>query len=138
MPHTYLPAARRVARRRSSCQLPTRAHPALPARRPASRPPASPALRILAAIGFILVMGAALLAGLVLAGQHELVAWIVVGATLTVVFGTPLLCLVGLVAVYLAAIGRMGRARRRPPPAPVASAPHPAGAILVSEVVIDD
>jgi hypothetical protein len=63
--------------------------------------------------------------------------WIVVGAVLVVVFGTPLLCLVGLVAFYVWALTRAGRRRSLPPlprPAPT-SQPQP---IIVGEVVFDD
>lgn len=72
-----------------------------------------------------------------LMGQDELIAWLVVGAVLVVVFGTPLLCLVGLVVFYVWALTRAGRRRSLPPqprPAPTSQAQP----IIVGEVVFDD
>jgi hypothetical protein len=74
---------------------------------------------------------------LLLIGQDELIAWLVVGAVLVVVFGTPLLCLVGLVVFYVWALTRAGRRRSLPPqphPAPTSQAQP----IIVGEVVFDD
>lgn len=74
---------------------------------------------------------------LLLMGQDELIAWLVVGAVLVVVFGTPLLCLVGLVVFYVWALTRAGRRRSLPPkprPAPASQAQP----IIVGEVVFDD
>lgn len=62
-------------------------------------------------LGIITVLG-----GLILVGQTELVARIILGAVLTVVFGTPLLCVVGLVTLRVWAMTRRGRLHQRPSP----------------------
>lgn len=74
---------------------------------------------------------------LLLMGQDELIAWLVVGAVLVVVFGTPLLCLVGLVVFYVWALTRAGR-RRSFPPQPRSAPTSQAQPIIVGEVVFDD
>ena len=70
--------------------------------------------------------------------QVELLSWIIVGLMLTVVFGTPLLCVVGLFLIYVRAMARIGQARsgaRAPIVQRTTSAPQ---TIVVSEVVFDD
>lgn len=95
-------------------------------------------LRVLLWCGMIGMSGIAVLGGLVLAGQTELVAWIVVGAVLTVVFGTPLLCVVGLFLFYVWAVTRMGRSRRRPPSMKTGGVQQVAQTVIVGEVVLDE
>jgi flagellar biogenesis protein FliO len=82
--------------------------------------------------------GITVLSGLVLAGQTDLVAWIIVGAVLTVVFGTPLLCVVGLFLFYVWAVTRMGRSRRRPPSTKTGGVQQVAQTVIVGEVVLDE
>jgi hypothetical protein len=55
---------------------------------------------------------------LLLTGQTVLLAQLIVGAVLVVVFGTPLLCLLGLTAFTVWALTRAGRRRARPASAP--------------------
>ena len=55
------------------------------------------------------VLGTCLLGALLLAGQDELLARIIVGAVLVVVFGTPVLCVLGLFVFSLWAMTRFGR-----------------------------
>jgi len=94
--------------------------------------------RVLLWCGMIGMSGIAVLGGLVLAGQTELVAWIIVGAVLTVVFGTPLLCVVGLFLFYVWAVTRMGRSRRRPPSTKTGGVQQVAQTVIVGEVVLDE
>ena len=75
---------------------------------------------------------------LLLMGQDELIAWLVVGAVLVVVFGTPLLCLIGLIVFYVWALTRAGRRRHTPHHPRPAPAPSQAQPIIVGEVVFDD
>lgn len=108
---------------------------------PAPHPPRkrwSLAARILFGLVLGILGSFGMLVVLVLTGQTALVAWIIVGAVLLVVFGTPLLCLLGLVAFYIWAMTRMRRSRSpvRSSPSPAAASPeHP---IIVGEVVFDD
>lgn len=95
-------------------------------------------LRVLLWCGMIGLGGITVLSGLVLAGQTELVAWIIVGAVLTVVFGTPLLCVVGLFLFYVWAVTRMGRSRRRPPSTKTGGVQQVAQTVIVGEVVLDE
>lgn len=92
---------------------------------------------VLGIVACVLTIGG-MFATLLLMGQDELIAWLVVGAVLVVVFGTPLLCLVGLVVFYIWALTRAGRRRhtpQHPRPAPTSSQVQP---IIVGEVVFDD
>jgi uncharacterized membrane protein len=89
-------------------------------------------------VGIVLLSIIAVLGVLVLTGQTELVAWIIVGAVLTVVFGTPLLCVVGLFLFYVWAVTRMGRSRRRPPSTKTGGVQQVAQTIIVGEVVLDE
>lgn len=75
---------------------------------------------------------------LLLFGQTDLIAWLVVGAVLTVVFGTPLLCLIGLIVFYIWALTRAGRSRRLPHHPRPMTASHQAQPVIVGEVVFDD
>jgi predicted lipid-binding transport protein (Tim44 family) len=108
---------------------------------PAPRPPRTRWSRV-ARVLFGLMLGVlgiiGLLTILVLMGQTVLVAWIIVGAVIVIVFGTPLLCLLGLIACYVWAMTRLRRPRSpaRPTPSPAAApAEHP---VIVGEVVFDD
>ncbi len=108
---------------------------------PPPRPPRTRWSRV-ARVLFGLMLGVlgiiGLLTVLVLMGQPVLVAWIIVGAVLVIVFGTPLLCLLGLIACYVWAMTRLRRPRSmaRPTPSPTAApAEHP---VIVGEVVFDD
>lgn len=94
--------------------------------------------RVLLWCGIVGLSGITVLGGLVLAGQTELVAWIIVGAVLTVVFGTPLLCVMGLFLFYVWAVTRMGRSRRRPPSTKTGGAQQVAQTVIVGEVVLDE
>jgi uncharacterized membrane protein len=89
-------------------------------------------------VGIVLLSIIAVLGVLVLTGQTELVAWIIVGAVLTVVFGTPLLCVVGLFLFYVWAVTRMGRSRRRPPSTKTGGVQQVAQTVIVGEVVLDE
>ncbi|MFV9507688.1 MAG: hypothetical protein AB4911_24315 [Oscillochloridaceae bacterium umkhey_bin13] len=93
--------------------------------------------RVLLWCGIIGLSGISVLGGLVLAGQTELVAWIIVGAVLSIVFGTPLLCVVGLFIFYVWAVTRMGRSRQRSPSTKTGGAQQVAQTIVVGEVVLD-
>lgn len=96
----------------------------------------SPRARIaLALLCLALAVGVSLAA--LAATRPDLLAWLVVGCVLVVVFGTPLLCVVGLLLVTLWAVSRAGR-RRTPPRAlqPPAVA-HPARDVIVGEVMLD-
>jgi len=57
---------------------------------------------------------------------------------LTVVFGTPLLCVVGLFAFYVWAVTRMGRSRRHPQPSKAEYTQQVTQTIVVGEVVLDE
>ena len=63
-------------------------------------------LLTLCLIGALVVCG---LGSLLLAGQDELIARIIVGAVLVVVFGTPLLCIASLFVFSFWAMTRFGR-----------------------------
>jgi uncharacterized membrane protein len=89
-------------------------------------------------VGIVLLSIIAVLGVLVLTGQTELVAWIIVGAVLTVVFGTPLLCVVGLFLFSVWAVTRMGRSRRRPPSTKTGAVQRMAETIVVEAVVLDE
>ena len=93
-----------------------------------------PVLRLF--IGFCLC--AALVIGtlgvLLLAGQTDLVASLVVGAVLVVVFGTPLLCVVGIIAFYVWA---MTRVRRPALPQQPTKSPSPRSEVVVAEIIDD-
>jgi hypothetical protein len=89
-------------------------------------------------VGIVLLSIIAVLGVLVLTGQTELVAWIIVGAVLTVVFGTPLLCVVGLFVFYVWAVTRMRRSRQRPQPAKAGGTQQMAQTIVVGEVVLNE
>ncbi|NCC35613.1 MAG: hypothetical protein EOM24_26920 [Chloroflexia bacterium] len=91
------------------------------------------ALRVVVWVGSVLLSITAILGVLVLTGQSEFVAWIIVGAVLAVVFGTPLLCVVSLFIWYGWAVTRMGRARQRPPATKTSAAPQVAQTIIVIE-----
>lgn len=91
----------------------------------------------IAALGFLLAIGGAF-TFLLLTGQDEVIARIVVGCVLVVVFGTPLLCVIGLLAFYVWAITRLGRARRMPQPTNLTPVTPPAHPVIVGEVVFDD
>lgn len=110
----------------------------VPSARPSGRRSWPWVLRVFVGIATVILIVFAILAGLVLAGQTTLVAWIIVGAVLVVVFGTPLLCLVGLFAFNIWALTRLGRSRRRPAPTHASSAKQTARTIVAGEVVIDD
>lgn len=71
------------------------------------------------------VLGTCLLGGLALAGQSELVARIIVGAVLVVVFGTPLLCVVSLFVFSFWAMTRFGRRAVRHPSSDTATPKRP-------------
>lgn len=150
----------RHARHRSNRLAPLRTHPNPPTRRQSDQPLARPysasrqpsvqqpplaarrrwplVLRVLLWCGMIGLGGITVLSGLVLAGQTDLVAWIIVGAVLTVVFGTPLLCVVGLFLFYVWAVTRMGRSRRRPPSTKTGGVQQVAQTVIVGEVVLDE
>lgn len=154
------PLVPRHARHRSNRLAPLRTHPNPPTRRQLDQPLARPSsasrqpsaqqtppaarrhwplvLRVLLWCGMIGMGGITVLSGLVLAGQTELVAWIIVGAVLTVVFGTPLLCVVGLFLFYVWAVTRMGRSRRRPPSTKTGGVQQVAQTVIVGEVVLDE
>lgn len=154
------PLVPRHARHRSDRLAPLPARPNPPARRQPDQPlarsyspsmqspvPQTPpaarrrwplVLRVLLWCGIVGLSGITVLGGLVLAGQTELVAWIIVGAVLTVVFGTPLLCVVGLFLFYVWAVTRMGRSRRRPPSTKTSGAQQVAQTVIVGEVVLDE
>ena len=160
MPNSSDPIVPRNVRRHSDPLAPIPARPNLPALRqpnqPLARPHVSPrqpsrsptqsvtrrrwplALRVLLWIVVTLLSGITILGGLVLTGQTELVAWIIVGAVLTVVFGTPLLCVGGLFVFYIWAVTRMGRSRHRPQPAKAGGTQQVAQTIVVGEVVLDE
>ncbi len=95
-------------------------------------------LRVLLWCGIVGLSGITVFGGLVLVGQTELVAWIIVGAVLSVVFGTPLLCVVGLCIFYIWAVTRMGRSRRRPLSTKTGGAQQVAQTVIVGEVVLDE
>lgn len=148
------------ARARSNRRAPLPARPNLPARRQPRqplvwssaaslrsrvRPPSLAvrrrwplALRALLWGGVIGLCGLAVSGGLILAGQTELVAWIVVGAVLTVVFGAPLICVAGLFVFYVWAMTRVGRSRQRPPSKKAGGAQQATQTIIVGEVVLDE
>ena len=154
------PLVPRHARHHSNRLAPLRTHPNPPAHRqpdqtlarpysalrqssvqqtpPAARRHWPLVFRVLLWCGMIGMSGIAVLGGLVLAGQTELVAWIIVGAVLTVVFGTPLLCVVGLFLFYVWAVTRMGRSRRRPPSTKTGGVQQVAQTVIVGEVVLDE
>lgn len=149
-----------LARARSNRLAPLPARPNRPARRQPAQPlapssatslrscvrPPPPtvrrrwplALRLLLWSGVIGLIGLAAFGGLILAGQTELVAWIIVGAALTVVFGTPLLCVAGLFVFYVWAMTRMGRSRQRPPSKKLGGAQQAPQTIIVGDVVLDE
>lgn len=160
MPNSSDPIVPRNARRRSDSPVPTRVRPSPAALRQPIQPLAQPrvlptqprvsppqsvtgrrwplALRVVVWVGIVLLSTIAILGSLVLTGQTELVAWIIVGAVLTVVFGTPLLCVVGLFIFYVCAVTRMGRSRQRPQPAKAGGTQQVAQTIVVGEVVLDE
>ncbi len=72
-------------------------------------------------------LGSVMLLGLLtLTGQTELAARIIVGTVLTVVFGTPLLCLAGLFALSIWARNRVRTGRTlQHTPTPAVPAPNP-------------
>ncbi|PDW00939.1 hypothetical protein [Candidatus Chloroploca asiatica] len=142
------PLVLRHARHRSDGRTPLPArlnppvrHQPLPSRAQSRRSPAQAvtrrrwprALRVVVWIGSVLLSITAILGVLVLTGQTEFVAWIIVGAVLAVVFGTPLLCVVSLFIWYGWAVTRMGRARQRPPATKTSAAPQVAQTIIVIE-----
>jgi len=160
MPNSSDPMVPRNARRRSDSPAPTQVRPSPPVLRQPIQPLAQPhvlptqpcvsppqsvtvrrwplALRVVVWVGIVLLSIIAILGSLVLTGQTELVAWIIVGAVLTVVFGTPLLCVVGLFVFYVWAVTRMGRSRPRPQPAKAGGTQQVAQTIVVGEVVLDE
>lgn len=160
MPNSSDPIVPRNARRRSDPPAPTRVRPSPPSLRQPIQPLAQPrvlptqprvsppqsvtrrhwplALRVVVWVGIVLLSIIAVLGVLVLTGQTELVAWIIVGAVLTVVFGTPLLCVVGLFLFYVWAVTRMGRSRRRPPSTKTGGVQQVAQTVIVGEVVLDE
>ena len=66
-------------------------------------------VRVLIGIGLFVMLAVGAVGTLLLAGQTELVARIVVGAVLVVVFGTPLLCLVSLFVFSFWSMTRLSR-----------------------------
>jgi hypothetical protein len=74
---------------------------------------------------------------LLLTGRDDVIAWLVVGCVLVVVFGTPLLCVVGLVVFYVWAVSRIGRARSLPRRPPAQPTPAPQYPVVVGEVLDD-
>ncbi len=160
MPNSSDPIVPRNTRRRSDSRAPTRVRPSPPILhqpiQPLTQPRVLPiqphvsppqsgtrrrwplALRVVVWVSTVLLSIIAILGSLVLTGQTELVAWIIVGAVLTVVFGTPLLCVVGLFVFYVWAVTRMGRSRQRPQPAKARGTQQVAQTIVVGEVVRDE
>jgi hypothetical protein len=131
--------------------LPARVPPATLARRvPTSPPtPAQPVQRRtrrpwpkLAWLAVVALSLLAIIGGtftfLLLTGQDKVIAWMVVGCVLVVVFGTPLLCVVGLVVFYFWALSRVGRARTIPTRSKPAPAAHRDDPVVWGEVVFDD
>lgn len=150
MPDTHNPRVPRTARRGADLlpvtrvSLPRPDRPAPPLAPPRVAPTHSfvrrrwpLALRVLMGLTLVLLCIAAVLGALLLAGQTALVAWLVVGAVLTVVFGTPLLVVLGLLALFVHAMSQMGRARRSPQPPRATGAPL-AQTIVVGTVVDDE
>lgn len=153
MPRSNNPLAPREPRR-PPAPLATRSqHPAPLARvqppafvQPASETkPPSPtrrrwpvAVRILVGALIAIVGVVAVLGALVLVGQTQLVATIIVGAVLVAVFGTPLLCVIGLFVFYVWAVTRMGRARHRQQPEQARSVRRVAETVVVGEVLLDE
>jgi hypothetical protein len=137
-----LPARLNPPARHQPGQLPARPYSASTQSSVRQPPPAARrrwplVFRVLLWCGIIGLSGISVLGGLVLAGQTELVAWIIVGAVLSIVFGTPLLCVVGLFLFYVWAVTRMGRSRQRSPSTKTGGAQQVAQTIVVGEVVLD-
>lgn len=95
----------------------------------------APVVRII--LGFCTFAGFLLsVLGLLLAfGHTQLVASLIVGAVLCVVFGTPLLCVIGIIVFYLWA---MTRVHRRPRPSTQQTTASPRAASVVTEVILDE
>lgn len=88
-------------------------------------------------LGFCTLAGFVLsVLGLLLAfGHTQLVASLLVGAVLCVVFGTPLLCVLGIILFYIWA---MTRIRRRPSHPSQQTTTVPRTAPMVTEVILDE
>lgn len=125
---TPTPLARRVP---ASTDMPAQA-----VRRRIRRPWSKLAWLAVAVLTLLVLIGG-MFTFLLLTGQDELIAWIVVGCVLVIVFGTPLLCVVGLFVFYFWALSRLGRARTMSPrsrPSPTTNPDHP----IVWGEVLDD
>jgi len=107
--------------------------------------------RILSSLLLTILIGGSAFTTLLLLGQTRLLAWLIVGTVLTIVFGTPLLGVLGLFYAYAWAVTPAHRHFAHPnslrysphtPHAPVspASSPPPASPpiVLVGEIVDDD
>lgn len=102
---------------------------------PTSRRRLHPALRVLIGLCLCGALVLGTLGALLLAGQTELVATLIVGAVLLVVFGTPLMCVVGIIALY---VWSMSRVYRRPARTQSPTPPHtPRGKVVIAEIVDD-
>lgn len=112
------------------------ATPAQPAQRRTRRSWPKTAWLAVVVLSLLVLIGGAF-TFLLLTGQDDVIARIVVGCVLVVVFGTPLLGVVGLFVFYIWALSRVGRARTipsRPKPSPACQRDDP----VVWGEVLDD
>ncbi len=100
--------------------------------------------RQLRRVGCVLIALMLLLAAMAASGaylfffQAELFAWMIVGALLSIVFGTPFLCVVALFVFYIRAIAHIGQVRYRTRPASIGRTDAVSQTIVVGEVVFDE